>query len=140
MLYLFLRLNTINLSIHQHQDSTCIVSNCIYILQVLDAGEVKEFDEPYTLLQDPNSLFSHMVQMTGPGMAKQLREVAHSAYMKNSVQKGQSINVFGGTGGDDVIEMNGITPVPPTIANGGGLSVPDGHVNDGFEHTEMTYL
>lgn len=81
-----------------------------------------------------------MVQMTGPGMSKQLREVAHAAYMKNSVEKEKPINVFGGAGGDDVIEMNGTAPMPANIANGVGLSVPDGHANDGFEQTEMTYL
>lgn len=78
-----------------------------------------------------------MVQMTGPGMSKQLREVAHAAYMKNSVEKEKPINVFGGAGGDDVIEMNGTAPMPANIANGVGLSVPDGHANDGFEQTYL---
>lgn len=108
--------------------------------QVLDAGEVKEFDEPYALLQNPDSLFSVMVQMTGPGMAKQLREVAHAAYVKNVVNKEVSTNVFGGVGGDDVIDMNGSsTFVQQGVPNGVGHNAQDGMVNEGFEQSDMTY-
>ncbi|GFT92898.1 ABC transporter C family member 10 [Trichonephila clavipes] len=99
---------------------------------VLDAGEVKEFDTPFTLLQNRNSLFSHMVQMTGPGMAQQLREVARNAYFKSSgTKKEDSIS------GDDVIEMNGSAR---HVANGSALNIPVGQVSDVYENTEMTYL
>ncbi|GFQ66173.1 hypothetical protein TNCT_86261 [Trichonephila clavata] len=99
---------------------------------VLDAGEVKEFDTPFTLLQNRNSLFSHMVQMTGPGMAQQLREVARNAYFKNSETKKE-----GSISGDDVIEMNGSAH---HVANGSVLNIPVGQVSDVYENTEMTYL
>ncbi|XP_054723461.1 ATP-binding cassette sub-family C member 4-like isoform X2 [Uloborus diversus] len=105
---------------------------------VLDAGEVKEFDEPYTLLQNRNSLFSNMVQMTGPGMAQQLREIARTAHRKNMDIKKES-NVFGGSG-NDIVEMNGSGPYPRTISNGVSLTVPDGVISDVYEKTEMTYL
>ncbi|GFT55310.1 hypothetical protein NPIL_228742 [Nephila pilipes] len=99
---------------------------------VLDAGEVKEFDTPFTLLQNRNSVFSHMVQMTGHSMAKQLRDVARNAYFKNAeVKKEDSIS------GDDVIEMNGSAR---HVANGSALNIPVGQVSDVYENTEMTYL
>ncbi|GFY48387.1 hypothetical protein TNIN_211863 [Trichonephila inaurata madagascariensis] len=99
---------------------------------VLDAGEVKEFDTPFTLLQNRNSLFSHMVQMTGSGMAQQLRDVAKNAYFKSSgTKKEDSIS------GDDVIEMNGSAR---HVANGSALNIPVGQVSDVYENTEMTYL
>ncbi|XP_035217642.1 multidrug resistance-associated protein 4-like isoform X2 [Stegodyphus dumicola] len=108
---------------------------------VLDAGEVKEFDEPYTLLQNRNSLFSHMVQMTGPGMAQQLREVARVAHLKGTgMKKDTGGSVFGGPGGDDIVEMNGTAPAIRRVANGVGLNVPEVQSSDVYENTEMTYL
>ncbi len=47
---------------------------------VLDAGRVIEFDEPHLLLQNENGLFASMVQMTGKGMANNLKEMAQIAY------------------------------------------------------------
>lgn len=47
---------------------------------VLDAGRVVEFDEPHSLLQNENSVFSSMVKMTGKGMAQNLKEMAKLAY------------------------------------------------------------
>ncbi|KAG8186526.1 hypothetical protein JTE90_023954 [Oedothorax gibbosus] len=106
---------------------------------VLDAGEVKEFDEPYTLLQSRDSLFSLMVHNTGPGMAQQLREVAKEAYLKNAgKKKGVNGSVFCGIGGDgDVIDMNGAVL---RLAANGNLNSPNGQVGDVRESTEMTYL
>lgn len=100
---------------------------------------MKEFDEPYTLLQNRDSLFSLMVKNTGPGMAQQLREVAKKAYLKNAdKKKGVNGSVFGGIGGDgDVIDMNG--SVLRQVANG-NLNSPNGQVSDTRESTEMTYL
>ncbi|XP_055936124.1 ATP-binding cassette sub-family C member 4-like isoform X2 [Argiope bruennichi] len=101
---------------------------------VLDAGEVKEFDSPFVLLQNRNSLFSHMVQMTGPGMAQQLREVARNAYLKNAANTKKEGSIGPG---DEYIEMNGSAR---HIINGGVLNTPVGQVTEVHENTEMTYL
>lgn len=108
---------------------------------VLDAGEVKEFDEPYILLQNRNSQFSHMVQQTGPGMSQQLRDIARTAYLKHAetIKKDTGSPVFGGPGGDDVIEMNDSAQNARNIANGGMLH-SNSHTSDVYESTEMTYL
>ncbi|KAL1513309.1 hypothetical protein ABEB36_002731 [Hypothenemus hampei] len=45
---------------------------------VMDAGEVVEFDQPLTLLQNHNGKFFSMVQQTGPAMAKDLLAFATS--------------------------------------------------------------
>ncbi|XP_042894914.1 ATP-binding cassette sub-family C member 4-like isoform X1 [Parasteatoda tepidariorum] len=107
---------------------------------VLDAGEVKEFDEPYTLLQNRNSQFSHMVQQTGHGMANQLKEIARTAYLKRAgTKKDTGTIVFGGHGGGDIIEMNGSAPNTNHIANGRMMN-SDISTSDVHENTEMTYL
>ena len=36
----------------------------------------QEFDDPAALLQDPNSMFSRLVEQTGPSCAKQLKDMA----------------------------------------------------------------
>ena len=42
-------------------------------------GHVVEFDEPHALLRDPKSVFSGMVNETGPANATLLREMARNA-------------------------------------------------------------
>lgn len=44
--------------------------------QVLDSGRLKEYDEPYVLLQNPESLFYKMVQQLGKSEAAALTETA----------------------------------------------------------------
>lgn len=46
---------------------------------VMDGGKVVEFDSPQVLLQDPLSLFSQMVEATGPASAAHLRALAGMA-------------------------------------------------------------
>ena len=46
---------------------------------VLDQGTIREFDTPNALLQNPNSLFSNMVEETGPTNAALLRRLAAEA-------------------------------------------------------------
>jgi ABC-type proline/glycine betaine transport system ATPase subunit len=53
--------------------------DCSKVL-VMDAGRVAEFDEPWALLQRPDSLFSGMVQATGEAPAQQLRAIAQAAH------------------------------------------------------------
>ena len=48
--------------------------------QVLDAGKLKEFDAPYTLLKNPRSTFAQLVAQTGPLESKQLFEIAREKY------------------------------------------------------------
>ena len=47
-----------------------------FLFQVLDAGRVQAYDEPYTLLQDPGGIFFKMVQQTGKQEAAALLEAA----------------------------------------------------------------
>lgn len=44
--------------------------------QVLDAGKIQAYDEPYTLLQDPEGIFYKMLQQTGKQEAAALMEAA----------------------------------------------------------------
>lgn len=48
---------------------------CIW-LQVLDAGRIQEYDEPYVLLQNQDGLFYQMVQQTGRAEAASLLHAA----------------------------------------------------------------
>lgn len=45
-------------------------------LQVLDAGRVQEYDEPYVLLQNQEGLFHQMVEQTGKAEAASLLHTA----------------------------------------------------------------
>lgn len=48
---------------------------------VMDAGTLREFDYPYILLQDVNSIFYGMVQKTGKVMADTLYKISEQSYM-----------------------------------------------------------
>ncbi|KAF9921984.1 hypothetical protein FBU30_007941 [Linnemannia zychae] len=52
---------------------------------VLDHGEIKEFDTPANLLSNPNSVFSSMVDETGPANAALLRSLANAAAAGNTI-------------------------------------------------------
>ncbi|XP_047534615.1 uncharacterized protein LOC125069235 [Vanessa atalanta] len=47
---------------------------------VMDKGRVAEFDHPYILLSNPNSLLNYMVKETGEGMSNVLYETAKAKY------------------------------------------------------------
>ncbi|CAG9863422.1 unnamed protein product [Phyllotreta striolata] len=51
---------------------------------VMDAGEAMEFDQPYVLLQNPESFFSNMLKETGPVMEETLKNVARETYLKKN--------------------------------------------------------
>ncbi|KAF9961648.1 hypothetical protein BGZ70_008234 [Mortierella alpina] len=52
---------------------------------VLDHGEIKEFDTPANLLSRPDSVFSSMVDETGPANAALLRSLAQAAAAGNTL-------------------------------------------------------
>uniref|UniRef100_A0A8C0R6Y4 ATP binding cassette subfamily C member 4 (PEL blood group) n=1 Tax=Canis lupus dingo TaxID=286419 RepID=A0A8C0R6Y4_CANLU len=51
---------------------------------VLDSGRLKEYDEPYVLLQNEESLFYKMVQQLGKAAAAALTETAKQVYFKRN--------------------------------------------------------
>lgn len=54
--------------------------------QVLDAGHIQEYDEPYILLQNPESLLYKMVQQTGKAEAAYLLQTAKQVCLSESIQ------------------------------------------------------
>ena len=54
----------------------------LHFLQIMSEGQVKEFDRPYRLLQQPHSLFHHMVEQTGSVTANKLKQMAQEAEMR----------------------------------------------------------
>jgi len=52
---------------------------------LMSAGEAVEYDAPYKLLQNPNSLFKQMVATSGQQEQEHLTKVAKDAYEKNKM-------------------------------------------------------
>ena len=50
-------------------------------IQVMNKGQLKEFDSPYNLLQNPQSLLHDMVKKTGPSASRQLQQMALAAHL-----------------------------------------------------------
>ncbi|CAG7731096.1 unnamed protein product [Allacma fusca] len=64
------------------------VMNCNRIL-ILEAGSVMEFDEPFVLLQNANSLLRKLVDQTGKSTAEDLQERAKLAHNYRKKKKSQ---------------------------------------------------
>lgn len=47
---------------------------------VLDAGRIKEYDEPYKLLENKESALYSLVQQTGPNEAENLYQIAKQVF------------------------------------------------------------
>lgn len=47
---------------------------------VMDAGQVAEFDHPHILLQNPDGIFTGMVEKTGEHMAESLKKIAKGTF------------------------------------------------------------
>ena len=53
----------------------------------MNRGQVKEFDQPYLLLQQPNSLFRRMVDQTGEIASRKLYEMAQEADLRRRASR-----------------------------------------------------
>ena len=53
----------------------------VFVFQVLDAGEITEFDEPYLLLKKKHGVFKHIVGQTGRLDADKLMHMARQAFV-----------------------------------------------------------
>ncbi|XP_061486083.1 ATP-binding cassette sub-family C member 4 isoform X2 [Rhineura floridana] len=64
-------------------------------IMVLDSGRLKEYDEPYILLQEKESLFYKMVQQLGKAEASSIMETAKQIYFKKNypevIPNGQAV-------------------------------------------------
>lgn len=60
-----------------------VVLDCDRVL-VLDAGNVLEFDSPYTLLKGKGA-FYELCQKTGPSMYARLYQLARETYQRKNV-------------------------------------------------------
>ena len=60
--------------------SVCVEHVHAYCAQVLRAGELCEYGEPYELLCNPNSYLLRLVEHTGAVAAQKLKNMARSAY------------------------------------------------------------
>lgn len=54
---------------------------------VMSTGEIAEFDHPFNLLSDPNSMFSSMVRETGERNSEKLFEIAKEKYFQSNTQE-----------------------------------------------------
>ncbi|XP_045130925.1 ATP-binding cassette sub-family C member 4-like isoform X2 [Portunus trituberculatus] len=69
-----------------HRLQTIVDSDRVMVLQ---AGNLKEFDEPHILLQNKNSLFFNMVQQTGQNTSRQLQQIAEYVYLQKQASLGK---------------------------------------------------
>ena len=56
-----------------------------FLFQVLDSGELLEFDQPHALLQRPEGMLSKLVEQTGKTEAAQLIEIAKKHFKQRRI-------------------------------------------------------
>ena len=59
-----------------------VVSDDVCCVQVLRAGELCEYGEPYQLMSQPKSYLLRLVDHTGPVAAQKLKNMAYTAHKK----------------------------------------------------------
>lgn len=91
------------------------------ILQVLDAGRLKEFNAPYTLLKNPKTLFAQLVFQTGPTESKRLFEIARqSYYAKKTIPETEEIDATDKPYEESVDSFQSPSDVAIIVPNGTG--------------------
>lgn len=109
-----------------------------FISQVMEAGEIKEFDEPYNLLQDSSSYFSKMVQVTGLNMAKQLREYSKICSRKKFIQEiVDGSSYVASCNGSNSVTTNGLMQDNDNLP---GVDISLEYMNKAFEYPVVTHL
>ena len=94
------------------------------MFQVLDAGRLKEFDAPYTLLKNPRSTFAQLVAQTGPLESKRLFEIARQKYyLKEPIPETQEEEEIKKPSEEELLDGFQSTPAVSLI-------VPKGTVNE----------
>ena len=63
-----------------------ITTVLLFIIKVLDKGELVEYDEPHVLLCQSSSYLSLLVDQTGPDNATRLRKTAADTHNKRKAQ------------------------------------------------------
>lgn len=82
---------TAEMSVFPKVKYTCVAPHtnysdvCVW-LQVLDAGRIQDYDEPYILLQNQDGLFYQMLQQTGKAEAASLLQTAKQVSISVQVQ------------------------------------------------------
>lgn len=90
-------------------------------VMVLDAGRLKEFDAPYTLLKNPKTTFAQLVSQTGPTEAGRLFEIARQKfYSKKSIPE-VAEEEMDGQRKDFLDEFSSSNTLTAIVRNGSGI-------------------
>ena len=96
----------------------------MFVLPAL-LSQVKEFDKPSTLLQNPHSMFNKLVEDTGPVASAMLRQMAAAGPQDAAHEAGGPSRSSAGGGGEDSISSEGggtlrgsvVLPMPPAASH-----------------------
>lgn len=102
----------------------CTDLKCLHfhVFQVLDAGRLKEFDAPYTLLKNQRSTFAQLVAQTGPLESKRLFEIAREKYYsKEAIPESPEGEVINNSNKELADGFQSPTAVHLIVPNGTGV-------------------